>query len=101
MAFLEIELDVAAVGDFLAALHGVVVPGKELIHLLRRPDVELIAAVAHAVFVLERPAGVDAQQHVVGEVVVAPAEIVGVAGGHQRQAEPIGDVDGPFRAQRF
>ena len=35
--FLEIELDVALVGDFLAALDRGFLTGEELIHLLRRP----------------------------------------------------------------
>ena len=42
-------------------------------------------------------AGVDAQQHVVGGGVVL-AEVMGVAGGHQRQAELVGDVDRPLGA---
>ena len=46
---------------------------------------------------LQRLAGVDAQQHVVGRS-VGLAQVVGVAGGHQRQAEPVGDVDGSLGA---
>ena len=97
MAFLEVELDVAGVGDLLAALDGGRVLGKEPIHLFGRADVEEIAAVAHAVLVAAQPPGVDAQQHVVGRG-VALAKVVRVAGGHQRQTELVGDVDGPLGA---
>src|SRR5437899_7969252 len=69
-------------------------PYTTLFRSLRgRPDVELVAAVAHPVLVVERLARVDAQEHVVGGG-VRLAQVVGVAGGHQRQAEPVGHVDG-------
>src|SRR5262249_17874220 len=51
MALLEIQLDGNAIGDFLAAAHGLFLTGEERVHFLRRPDVEQVAAVAHAVFV--------------------------------------------------
>jgi hypothetical protein len=93
VALLEVQFDVAAVGDLLAAAHGLAVLGEEAVHLLRRPDVELVAAVAQPALVGAGLACVDAQEHVVGGG-VGLAQVVGVAGRHQRQAEPVGDGDG-------
>ena len=85
MTPLEIELERAAVCYLLAARHRIMMAGEEFIHLTRGPDVKLIAAVAHAVFVFAQPAGVDAQQHIVGGS-VRLAQVMGIAGRHQRQA---------------
>ena len=62
-----------------------------------RTDKKLVAAVAQPVFLSARLAGVDAQQNLVGVGVVL-GQIVGVARVHQRQAEPVGDVDGGLGA---
>src|SRR5262249_30812802 len=82
MPGLEIQIDGAAVGNFLAATHGILVIGKQLVHFIRRADVELVTAVAQPVFIIPRLAGVDAQQHVVGRTVTL-AQVVRVAGGHE------------------
>ncbi len=104
VARLEVEFDAAAVGDLLTPFHGLLAAGEEAVHLLRRPDVELIDqlvqarfAVAHALLVGALGAGVDAQQNVMGVGVVA-RQVVGVAGGDQRQAEFVGDADRPVGA---
>src|SRR5262249_14436904 len=97
MPRLEIELEGAAVGDFLAALDRLLLTGKQPVHLGRGADVELIAAIAHAIVVLERPAGVDAQQNVVRHTVFL-TEVVGVAGLHERQAKALGNVNGALGA---
>ncbi len=97
MPGLEIELEIALVGNLLASFDCGFLIGEEPIHLLGCADVELIAAIAHAVLILEKPARVDAKQHIVG-VIVLLLEVMGIARRHQRQAEIVGDIDGAFRA---
>src|SRR5262249_4274681 len=54
-------------------------------------------AITHAILVLEQASGINAQKHVVSEVVFL-LEIMRVARGHQRQAEVVSDCHGPFGA---
>src|SRR5262249_31263153 len=89
---LKIQLNGARISDLLAALHGVGVRRKKSVHFRRRAQVELIAPIAQPVLIPAGLAGIDAQQHVMGGAVDL-AEIVGVAGGDQRQSEPVGNVD--------
>src|SRR5438046_593737 len=81
MPVFEVQLDRAPVGDFLAAADRIRVFREELIHLLRRPHVKLIAAVAEAIVIAAKFAGVDAKKHVVS-VAIGLAQIMSVAGGH-------------------
>ncbi len=94
---LEIQVDGARIGDLLAALDRGGLRGEESVHFCRRPHVELVGAVAQTVLVSAGLAGVDAQQHIMGGT-IGLAEIMGVAGGDERQPEPVGDVDGAFGA---
>ena len=64
--------------------------GRE--HLARILHVELVGAEAPALLVVERLAGLDAEQHVVGDVILR-MEVVAVVGRHQRQAELVGQRD--------
>ena len=59
---------------------------------------ELVALHPHPVGVGAEFAGVDAQQDVLGFGVLA-VDVVGVAGGDQRQAHSLRELDGPFHAQ--
>ncbi len=64
------------------------------VHLLRATDVELLGLEPHPRRVVERLAGVDAEQDVVRRGILA-GQVVGVAGRDQGQAHPLGDVDRP------
>ena len=73
--------------------------GKDSVHLLGTADVELVgelAVVGHeprlVQRLVDRLARVDAEQDVVGQVVVL-GQVVGVAGGHHRESEPSGHVE--------
>ena len=81
----EGEVKLAPVGDALGVLHGIGISGKQLLHLLRGADVEIPRLIAHAVFIVNDLAGLDAQQHIVAFGVLLP-EIVGVIGADQGNA---------------
>ena len=81
----EGEVKLAPVGNALGVLHGVGITGEQLLHLLRGADVEIPGLIAHAVFIVNGLAGLDAQQHVVAFGVLLP-EIVGVVGADQGNA---------------
>ncbi len=68
------------------------VAGHRRVHLLGAADVELLGLEPHPRRVVERLAGVDAEQDVVRGGVFA-GQVVGVAGRDQRQAHPPRDVD--------
>ena len=87
----QLQLDVDAVGDLLAAAEGLLLAGKGGVHLLGAAEVELVALHLHAVGIAAELAGVHAQQHVLGLGVVAE-DVMDVAGGHQRQAHAVGQV---------
>ncbi len=61
----KLDLDVAAVRDALGVVDRLRRVGEEHRHLFLALDVELAARVAHAVFVAELFAGLDAEQDVV------------------------------------
>ena len=95
MPLAQLQFDVDAVGDFLGAAQGVVQAGKRGIHLLGAAQIELVALHPHAVGVGAELARVDAQQDVLGLGVLA-VDVMNVAGGHQRDAQPLGDLRRPL-----
>ncbi len=99
MPLAELQLDVDAVGDLLAAARRPLrSPGNAAYISSGAAEKELVAFHPHAVRVGAELAGVDAQQHVLGVGVLA-VDVVGVAGGHQRQAHPLGHVDGALHGE--
>ena len=80
----ELDLDVAALGDFERAAQRVVVAGEVERHLLRRLEVEVIGVELPVVRVLQRVAGLDAEERLVRARVVVH-EVVDVAGRDRRQ----------------
>src|SRR5437879_4063022 len=76
----ELDLDVAPLGDLEGPPQRVVAAREVGGHLLRRLEVELVGLEAPAVRVLERVAGLDAEQRLVRLRVLVP-EVVNVAGG--------------------
>ena len=73
--------------------------GKEAVHFLGTAHVKLVGQLAvvgdEPRFVqglVERLARVNAEQDVVGQVVIL-GQVVGVAGGHHRESEPSGQVE--------
>src|SRR5262249_42025099 len=97
MARLEIEIDRTAVGYFLAALNSLLMTGESLIHHVGGADKKLLAVVPQTVLLGAQLAGVDAQQHVVG-IRVFLRQIMGVAGGDERQTQLASNVDGRLGA---
>ena len=80
--------------------------GKEAVHFLGTAHVKLVGQLAvvgdEPRFVqglVERLARVDAEQDVVGQVVIL-GQVVGVAGGHHRESEPSGQVELARRCSR-
>ena len=55
----QIQFDSTSVGNFLAATDGVRVIREQVIHLLGGSDIELIAAVAEAIFITAKLTRVD------------------------------------------
>src|SRR5262249_56047797 len=72
--------------------------GEQGVNLLGGTYIELVAAVPQPVGVVPRFAGVDAEQHVVGAAVPL-TKVMGVAGGHEWQAEAAGNVDGSLSTE--
>ena len=70
------------------------VPRHRGIHLLGAAQIELVGLEPHPGRVVDRLAGVDAEQDVVRGGVLA-GQVVGVAGRHHGQAHPPRDVDAP------
>ena len=89
---IELDLDVAPLGHLERASQRVVAAGEVGGHLLRRLEVELVGLEAPAVRVLERVAGLDAEQRLVGLRILVP-QVVDVAGGDRRQATLLGELD--------
>ena len=81
----EGEVKLAPVGNALGVLHGIGIPGKQRFHLLRGAEIEIPRLIAHAIFIVNGLAGLDAQQHVMA-LGVLPAQIVGVVGADQGNA---------------
>ncbi len=83
-----------ALGDPRRHRQRLVHAGKHGVHLFRAADVKLVgelAVVGHEARLVQRLvnrlAGVDAEQDVVGQVVVL-RQVVGVARGHHRETQP-------------
>ena len=85
IGFPELELDVALVGNFEGPLQRVGQIRKQRLHLFGTLHVESVG-IAQAIFLVNRLAGLNADQGVVG-VVVGGAEKVEVVGGHQRHSQ--------------
>ncbi len=94
MISIEIEIEVAAFGNFNGILQSLRHVGEKLGHLFRRLDIELVVVETHALMVVHRLAGLDTQQHFVG-VGRLPGEIMAIIGRNQRQASLIGDAHQP------
>ncbi len=88
----ELDGDVGPLGDPQRVVAGRGHLAEEVAHLLRRLEVVLVALEVEALRVAHQRAGLDAEQRVVGEVVVA-ARVVAVVGGQQGRAELPGDLD--------
>ena len=86
-----LDLDVAALGDLERAAHRVLVTDEVERHLLGRLEVELVGIEPPVVRVLQRVAGLDAEQRLVCARVVVH-EVVDVAGGDERQAGRLGEL---------
>ncbi len=86
----EVEAHVAARGDLDGGLAGARVVLEALVHLLGGLEIELVAAVAHAVLVVQVALCLDAQQRVV-RVRVLVAQVVHVVGGDGAQAGTLGE----------
>ena len=87
----ELELDVAALGDLERAAKRVVVAREVAGHLGGCLEEEVVGVELPVVRVLQRVAGLDAEQRLVGASVLG-AEVVDVAGGDRRQARGLGDL---------
>ena len=80
----ELELDVAALRHLERARHRVLEPGEVAGHLLGRLEEELVRVEAPVRRVLERVAGLDAEERLVGERVLG-VEVVDVSGRDERK----------------
>ena len=81
----ELDLDVAALGDLEGAAHRVVVAGEVERHLGGRLEVEVVGLELPVVGVLERVAGLNAEERLVCAR-VGVAQVVDVAGRDGREA---------------
>ena len=87
----EVQADVAALGDLHRAGGRAGVVPEALLHLLRRLEVELVAAVLHALLVGEAALGLDTQERVVRVGVLVP-QVVHVVGGDRLEAGLLGEL---------
>ncbi len=94
MIGVEVEVEVAALGDGHGVADRLGVLAEERLHLLRALDVELAVGETHPRGVVHGLAGLDAEQHLVG-VGVLPGQVVAVVGRHQRQVETGSDLGQP------
>ena len=92
MPLAELQLNVDAVGNLLAAGDRVLERRKRRVHFLRAAQVKLIALHPHPVRVGAELARVDAQEHVLRHRILAP-HVVSIARRHERQAHPLRHVD--------
>ena len=87
----ELDLDVAALGDLERRAERVRVVREVLGHLGRGLEVELVGVELPVVRVLERVAGLDAEERLV-RARVRVVEVVDVAGRDERQAGALGEA---------
>ena len=90
----EGEFQVAHLRDLPGVLHRPLEGGKESLHLLRAAQVEVPGLVAHPVLIVQRLAGLDAKEHVVGLRVLL-AQVVGVVGADHGDARLLVDAQNP------
>ena len=81
----KLELHIAEVGDFLGVLQGLRAALEELGHLVLALHIELLGLKLHPARLVHRLAHLDAHEHILGPGVL-PGQVVGVVGGHQRDA---------------
>ena len=98
MPLAQFQFHIDRVGNLLAARHGILMARKLVVHFLRAAKIVLVAVHSHAAGIRAELAGVDAQHHVLSFRILA-IDVVSIAGGHQRQPQLVGDVDGPFHRQ--
>ena len=79
------KVKIALVRDFLGVVAGLRHHGEQIVHFIRRLDVEFVGLELHLVGVLNGLAGLDAEQDAL-HLGVIPAQIVGVVGGCHRDA---------------
>ena len=87
----ELERDVAALGDLERAAERIRVAGEVRGHLFGRLEEELVGVELPVVRVLERVAGLDAEQSLVRARVLV-VQVVHVAGGDERQPGALGEL---------
>ena len=88
----EIELYINAVGNLLTAGNRIFEPRKRRVHLFRAAQKKLIALHPHPIRIGAELAGVDAQQHVLRDRILAQ-HVMRVARGHERQPHPLRECD--------
>ena len=81
----ELEGHVTAVGDALGVLDGFRPLGEQGPHLLLGFHVKLFRLKAHPVGLVHQSSHLDAHEHVLGAGILF-AQVVGIVGGHQRDA---------------
>ena len=91
MIVVEFKFDLAAVGNALCVFQRLRQGGEEGAHLVLGLQVELLRLKAHAVRVVERLAGLDAQQHIL-QLTVLAREIMRVVRRHERKARLLRDA---------
>ena len=87
----ELDVDVAALGDFQRGVTGTGDVREEFAHLLRRLEIHL-RRVAHPVLIDQQVTGADADHHVV-RLVVGAVEEVHVVRGHRLEPEFRGELE--------
>ena len=85
MVLAELQLEVAPLGDLDGVRNGLGHVGEGLFHLLRRLHVKGLGREPEPVFVLDDLAGLDAEQGVVG-LVVLHVQVVAVVRGDDGDA---------------
>ncbi len=81
----KVKIHPAALGNFLRALHRIAQIGEQRAHLGLAFDVQLLGLHAHALHIVQRFAGLDAHQHLLGGGIL-PGQIMAVVGCHQWDA---------------
>ncbi len=87
----QLDLDVQALGDLERRAQRVGLVGEVRGHLRRGLEVELVGVELPAARVLERVAGLDAEQRLVG-LRVRVVQVVDVAGGDERKPRLLGEL---------
>ena len=88
----KIKIKVALLGDLGRILAGLRHHGEQVVHFVRRLDVELVGLELHLVGVLNGLSGLDAQQDAL-HLGVLFAQVVGVVGGSHGDAGLPGQLD--------